>query len=256
MSTMQLKNTLVEKQDLGYNIMDVDSEQRRVKAVWARCGNIDYDNDIIVPEAFTKTLAERGPGGKNLIWSLVDHCADMNNVIGKPEQIYVENDMLIAITPIVETEKGEDIIKMYEAGLINQHSIGFSTMKSNVDKEGVRTITELKLYEGSAVLWGANPETPTLGFKGEMTIKDKRAELSNRLERLIKSFKGGRFTDETFSLLEIEIKRIQSELLEIEVIKEITQTVEETFEPAVEEKKEDNEQILKAINQFNNLFKK
>jgi HK97 family phage prohead protease len=253
---MQLKNTLVEKQDLGYNIMDVDSEQRRVKAVWARCGNIDYDNDIIVPEAFTKTLAERGPSGKNLIWSLVDHCADMNNVIGKPEQIYVENDMLIAITPIVETEKGEDIIKMYEAGLINQHSIGFSTMKSNVDKEGVRTITELKLYEGSAVLWGANPETPTLGFKGEMTIKDKRAELSNRLERLIKSFKGGRFTDETFSLIEIEIKRIQSELLEIEVIKEITQTVEQTFEPVVEEKKEDNEQILKAINQFNNLFKK
>jgi len=253
---MQLKNTLVEKQDIGYNIMDVDSEQRRVKAVWARCGNIDLDNDIIVPEAFTKTLAERGPMGKNLIWSLVDHCADMNNAIGKPEQIYVENDMLIAITPIVETEKGEDIIKMYEAGLINQHSIGFSTMKSNVDKEGVRTITELKLYEGSAVLWGANPETPTLGFKGEMTIKDKRAELSNRLERLIKSFKGGRFTDETFSLIEIEIKRIQSELLEIEVIKEITQTVEQTFEPVVEEKKEDNEQILKAINQFNNLFKK
>ena len=256
MSTMQLKNTLVEKQDIGYNIMDVDSEQRRVKAVWARCGNVDLDNDIIVPEAFTKTLAERGPSGKNLIWSLVDHCADMNNVIGKPEQLYVENDMLIAITPIVETEKGEDIIKMYEAGLINQHSIGFSTIKSNVNKEGVRTITELKLYEGSAVLWGANPETPTLGFKGEMEAKDKKAELSNRLEQLIKAFKGGRFTDETFSLIEIEIKRIQSELMEIEVIKEITQTVEETFEPVAEEKNEDNEQVLNAITQFNNLFKK
>jgi HK97 family phage prohead protease len=253
---MQLKNTIVEKQDVGYNIMDVDSEQRRVKAVWARCGNIDLDNDIIVPEAFTKTLAERGPSGKNLIWSLVDHCADMNNVIGKPEQLYVENDMLIAITPIVETEKGEDIIKMYEAGLINQHSIGFSTIKSNVNKEGVRTITELKLYEGSAVLWGANPETPTLGFKGEMTIKDKKQELSNRLEGLIKAFKGGRFTDETFSLIEIEIKRIQGELMEIEVIKEITQTVEETFEPTIEEKEEDNEQVIKAIKQFNNLFKK
>ena len=255
MNTIQLKNTLVEKQDLGYNIMDVDSEQRRVKAVWARCGNIDLDNDIIVPEAFTKTLDERGPMGKNLIWSLVDHCADMSNVIGKPEQIYIENDMLIAITPIVETEKGEDIIKMYEAGLINQHSIGFSTMKSNVDKEGVRTITELKMYEGSAVLWGANPETPTLGFKGEIIIKDKKQELCNRLEKLIKSFKGGKFTDETFSLIEIEIKRIQSELLEIEVIKEITQP-EISVEPIVEEKKENNEQVLKAINQFNNLFKK
>ena len=255
MSTMQLKNTLVQKEDVGYNIMDVDTEQRRVKAVWARCGNIDLDNDIIVPEAFTKTLAERGPAGKNLIWSLVDHCADMNNVIGKPEQIYIENDMLIAITPIIETEKGEDIIKLYEAGLINQHSIGFSTMQSNVDKEGVRTITELKMYEGSAVLWGANPETPTLGFKGEMDMKDKKQELSNRLERLIKAFKGGKFTDEMFSLIEIEIKRIQSDILEIEVIKEITQP-EQSVEPVQDEKKEDEEQILKAIKQFNNLFKK
>ena len=254
MNKIQSKNTIVAKDDIGYSIMDVDSEQRRVKAVWARCGNIDLDNDIIVPEAFTKTINERGPSGKNLVWSLVDHCADMNNVIGKPEQLYVEGDMLIAITPIVETEKGEDIIKMYEAGLINQHSIGFSTIKSNVDKEGIRTITELKLYEGSAVLWGANPETPTLGFKGEMEAKDKRQELSNRLDKLAKAFKNGRFTDDTFSLIEIEIKRIQSELFEIEVIKEITQP-EQSVEPVVEEKEEDNEQVLKAIKQFNNLFK-
>ena len=255
MSTMQLKNTLVEKQDIGYNILDVDSEQRRVKAVWARCGNVDLDNDIIVPEAFTKTIKERGPEGKNLIWSLVDHCADMNNVIGKPEKLYVENDMLIAITPIVETEKGEDIIKLYESNLINQHSIGFSTIKSNVDKNGIRTITELKLYEGSAVLWGANPETPTLGFKGEMQPADKKTELSNRLEKLLKAFKGGRFTDETFSLMEIEIKRIQADLLEIEVVSQITQP-EVSVEPKAEEKNEDNEQVLKAIKQFNNLFKK
>ena len=255
MNKIQEKNVIVEKDDIGYSIMDIDSEQRRVKAVWARCGNIDLDNDIIVPEAFTKTIKERGPEGKNLVWSLVDHCADMNNVIGKPEQLYVEGDMLIAITPIVETEKGEDIIKMYEAGLINQHSIGFSTIKSNVDKNGVRTITELKLYEGSAVLWGANPETPTLGFKGEILEKDKKKELSNRLDRLIKAFKNGRFTDDTFSLIEIEIKRIQCELLEIEVIKEITQP-EQSVEPVEEEKNKDNEQVLKAIKQFNNLFKK
>jgi hypothetical protein len=43
--------------------------------------------------------------------------------------------------------------------------------------------------------------------------------------------------------------------MEIEVIKEITQP-EQSVEPVQEEKAEDNEQVLKAINQFNNLFKK
>ena len=81
-----------------------------------------------------------------------------------------------------------------------------STLQSNVDKKGIRTITELKLYEGSAVLWAANPETPTLDVKSEV----KREELVDRLEKLSKAFKGGRFTDDTFSLMEIEIKKIQS----------------------------------------------
>jgi HK97 family phage prohead protease len=230
--------------------MDVDSAQRRVKTVWARCGNVDLDNDIIVAEAFTKTIRERGPMGKNLIWSLVDHCAEMDSVIGKPEQLYVENDMLIAITPIVDTEMGEDVIKMYDAGLINQHSIGFSTINSSVDKKGVRTITELKLYEGSAVLWAANPETPTLDVKGE----DRKNNLNDRLEKLLKAFKSGRFTDETFALMEIEIKRIQSEILEIEVVKEITLPAI-AVEPILTETKS-NEDLYKAINNFNNLFKK
>ena len=252
MKTYTNKDVVVEKADIGYEVMDVDTEQRRVKAVWARTGNVDLDNDIIVPEAFTKTLKERGPSGKNLIWSLVDHCAEMEAVIGKPEQLYVEGDMLIAITPIVMTETGEDILKMYDAGLINQHSIGFTTINSNVGKDGVRTITELKLYEGSAVLWAANPETPTISVKSEV----KKEQLATRLEKLLKAFKGGRFTDETFALMEIEIKRIQSELLEIEIVKEITTTAEASQPTNEEVKNDEEEKVLKAIAQFNNLFKK
>jgi hypothetical protein len=71
----------------------------------------------------------------------------------------------------------------------------------------------------------------------------------------LKAFKGGRFTDETFALMEIEIKRIQSELLEIEIIKEITQT-EQSSEPIIEEIKNNDEQVLKAIKEFNKILKK
>ncbi len=245
----------IEQKGYDEMILDITPETRTVKACWSRLGNVDLDGDIIVAEAFTKTIKERGPEGKNMIWSLVDHKADMAHTLGKPKELYVEGDMLVAVTDLIETECGEDAIKLYEAGLINQHSIGFTTLKSNVDqKTGVRTITELKLYEGSAVLWGANPETPTLGFKGE--LKENKETLSLRLENLIKAFRGGTFTDDTFALMEIQIKQIQAALLELDIVETITQpepSVEPT-ETVVEEKS--NEEVLKAIKHFNNLFKK
>ena len=237
-----------QAKDISDGIMDIDTSTRKVKAVWSRMNNVDLDNDIIVPEAFTKTLTERGPAGKNLVWSLVDHKADMNNVIGKPESLYVEGDALIAITPIVGTEKGTDMLKMYEAGLINQHSIGFSTLKSDWQdqSQNVRVIKEVKLYEGSAVLWGANPETPTISVKSQ-----SKEDLNNRLEKLLKAFRNGKFTDDTFALMEIQIKKIQADLLELD----ITQSAPSAIEPVQQEKNNDAE-IIKAIKQFNNLFKK
>jgi HK97 family phage prohead protease len=244
----------IENKSYNDMILDIEPESRTVKACWSRIGNVDLDNDIIVAEAFTKTIKERGPKGKNMIWSLVDHKADMAHTLGKPKELYIEGDMLVAVTDLIETECGEDAIKLYEAGLINQHSIGFSTLKSDVNqKTGVRTITELKLYEGSAVLWGANPETPTLGFKGE--FKETKENLSIRLENLIKAFRGGTFTDDTFALMEIQIKQIQAELLALEITETITQPAEAVEPtPVVEEK--NKEEVLKAIKQFNNLFKK
>jgi HK97 family phage prohead protease len=234
-------------------IIDISPETRTVKACWSRIGNLDLDNDIIVASAFTKTIAERGPLGKNLVWSLIDHRADLGHTFGKPKELYVEGDMLVAVTDIIETEAGEDVIKLYEAGLINQHSIGFSTLKAEYDSTtGIRTITELKLYEGSAVLWGANPATPTLGFKSE--VAETKETLSTKLENLIKAFRGGSFTDDTFALMEIQIKQIQASLLELEIVNEFTQPADAVEPIAIEEPS--NKEVTKAINQFNNLFKK
>lgn len=210
------------------SVMDVDTERKTVKAVWSRMGNVDLDNDIMAAGCFNKTIAERGPNGKNQIWSLIDHKASLKNALGKPMELYVEGDTLIAVTKIVETEIGEDIIKLYNEGVITEHSVGFRTIKSTMDEStGVRTISEVLLYEGSAVLWGANPETPTLWMKSEH--KDTPETLVKRLEKLSAAFKNGTFTDETFSLLEIEIKQIQAQILALS-----TQPVVPTVEPLVD----------------------
>jgi len=225
-------------------VEDVDKESRKVKAVWARMSNVDLDNDIISPAAFTKTINERGPQGKNLIWSLVDHKTSMKYALGKPKELYVEGDALIAVTEVIETEMGEDMLKLYEAGLINQHSIGFSTIKSEMDNStGVRTITELMLYEGSAVLWAANPETPTISIYKGMEPEVVKETLNGRLEKLIKAFKHGTFTDETFSLLEIEIKQIQTAINEITTL------------PAAKAVEPESTVVLDALKQLNNRLK-
>lgn len=225
-------------------VEDVDKESRKVKAVWARMSNVDLDNDIISPAAFTKTINERGPQGKNLIWSLVDHKTSMKYALGKPKELYVEGDALIAVTEVIETEMGEDMLKLYEAGLINQHSIGFSTIKSEMDNSaGIRTITELMLYEGSAVLWAANPETPTISIYKGMDAEVVKETLNGRLDKLIKAFKHGTFTDETFSLLEIEIKQIQTAINEI------------TTQPAAKAVEPESTVVLDALKQLNNRLK-
>jgi len=225
------------------SVMDVDMVKKTVKAVWSRMYNTDLDRDIIVPEAYTKTIAECGPTGKNMIWSLVDHNASFKSALGKPKELYVEGDKLVAVTKIVDTTIGEDMIKMYNEGLINQHSIGFATVKSEYDSNTeVRTIKELKLYEGSAVLWGANPDTPTLEMMKSIEPAKLKKSLTDRLSRLAKSFRHGNFTDETFSLMEIEIEQIKQQ---IEAI---------TTQPAPAVEPDGLKEFAEAVNNFNKHF--
>jgi HK97 family phage prohead protease len=229
----------------GEIMSDVDRDTRKVKAVVAVFNNVDLDNDIIIPEAVTKTIRERGPMGKNLIWNLIDHKANMKSVLGKPSELYVEGDKLMSVTPIVETELGEDYIKLCEAGVVNQYSIGFSTIKSNMREDGVRVISELRLYEYSAVLWGANPETSFVGIKSEINDGENAEDLIKRLEKLTVAFKNGTFTDDTFGLLEIEIKQIQDAIAKLS-----TPPAVKAVEPQVEDSS-----LLDAIRNTNSQLK-
>lgn len=227
---------------------DVDAEKRKVKAVWARMGNVDRDSDVILPGAFTKTIMECGPSGSNEIWALANHYADFKAALGKPSEIYEQGDQLITVTEILDTEMGEDILKLYTAGCINQHSIGFSVIKSDYQDQSqkVRLIKECKLYEGGPVLWGANAQTPTLDItKSAIDFDAEKKDLNGQLECLLKAFKYGTFRDETFSLLEIQIKQIQSKISLLS-----TQPAVKAVEPQIEN------ELLKALKETNSKLSK
>jgi HK97 family phage prohead protease len=230
-------------------IKDVDVEKRIITGYASKVGNIDLVGDMIMPGAFTKTINERGPMGKNEIWFLHNHSTD--SPLGKPSILKEDNYGLYFESKIVDTEIGSDILKLYNEGLINQHSIGFSTIKQNkVDatagNPGYYQIQEVKLYEFSSVLWGANPDTPFMGVKS----LDAQG-LQDRFDKLYKQLKSGNLKDETYELLEIEYNFIKSEIFKLidqEQKSEDTTPVE--VNPVEIERKRQEEFLLQLKNSF------
>lgn len=202
---------MYEVKTIGNSVKDISD--RRVKVAIAHIGSKDYDNDIIQPGAFTKTITERGPKGANLIWHLTDHNPSLKAAVGKFSELFIEGDYLAGVTDIPNTTWGNDVLEFYKTGHINQHSIGYRTIKYETVNEGnkdeYRNLKELFMYEGSAVLWGANPNTPTLGKS--LTTEEALAEhdkLSNEMRILVKSLRDGRFTDDAFELIELRLVQI------------------------------------------------
>ena len=230
--------TYFEQKMIADSVRDVSENDRRVKVAISKMGNVDHDGDVIDHGAYTKTITERGPKGANLIWHLTDHNPSLKSAIGKFSDVYTDGDYLVGITTIPNTTWGNDVLEFYKSGHINQHSIGFKTIKSEAVKGATpyNLIKEVFLYEGSAVLWGANAMTPTLTVGKSISKDDAIAEhekLSKELGLLMKSLKDGRFTDDAFEFIEIRTAQIHEAIKTLLNI-EVTQPVVETVEPKVD----------------------
>lgn len=225
--------SLFEQKNTGA-IKDIDVKSRIVTGYLSAFGNVDSDNDIIEKGAFSKSINERF----NDIFYLQQH--DWSKPLGKFKKLVEDDKGLYFEGEIINTSFGEDQLKLYEAGIVKEHSIGFSTVKSEKGANGVRHIREIKLYEGSAVTLGANSSTPFLGFKSSVN------EVKDLYKKILKAHKDGSFTDETHGLFEIALKQFEAQIIEeyksTQEIQEPVQTTQETIlEP----------QVIKSIfNQF------
>lgn len=199
------------------SVVDVDDKSRRVKVAISEMGSVDLDNDIIDQNAYTKTIAERGPAAKNKIYHLTDHTPNLKNALGKFKELYVEGNKLIGVTDIVKTTWGNDVLEMYKAGTITEHSIGFSTIKAEEGKspDDPRILKELRLFEGSAILWGSNENTPTLSVGKSYTKRQKADELNRIIRELaiIGSFyKNGNYSDDAAVMIEIRMLQLEESI--------------------------------------------
>ena len=191
---------LLEQKNTG-SIKDIDVQSRIVTGYLSSFGNIDSDNDIIEKGAFTKSINERF----NDIFYLQQH--NWERPLGKFTKLVEDEKGLYFEGEVINTSYGIDQLKLYEAGIVKEHSIGFVTVKSDKASTGTRLIKEVKLYEGSAVTLGANIETPFLGFKSATM------EAKDLYKKILKAHKDGEFTDETHGLFEIALKQFEAQII-------------------------------------------
>ena len=181
--------------DLGFTGSEI--KQGIVEGYFALFNNKDLDGDIIERGAFAKTLAERGPAGKQLIKYLLDH--DTKKVVAKITELYEDEKGLKYVAKIGTHTAGKDFQEMIESDLINQHSFGYKTIKQQYDSLAkANRLKELMMSEGSALQFlGANPETTIISLKNF----EDAIETFNKLDSYIRSSKA---SDET--LLQLDIK--------------------------------------------------
>ena len=204
----------------AFEVKDLDQKERKVQIYLSKFDSIDSDYDIIRKGAFTKSLQERGPqSSSNRKIAFLRH-HDWEQQIGKFLELTEDDYGLLAVGQLGRSTAGEDAFKDYEDGIIKEHSIGFQYIKDKMtlveDKSlpsgGYYDITELKLYEGSAVTFGANEDTPVIDVKGEQKT-ELLEKLKNELNVCIKALSKGKGSDERLHGIEMKVKRITAQLI-------------------------------------------
>lgn len=138
-------------------------------------GNIDSYNDILVKGSMDKTLAE----SSQRIKLCYQH--DIYEPVGKFNVLRVDDKGLYIEARISDAEP--EIKTKISEGILNEFSIGYSTVKSETRTENgvnVRYLTEIKLWEISLVTLAANEMATVTGIKtsdfDELIEKEKDFE--------------------------------------------------------------------------------
>lgn len=195
---------MYETKSISAEVKDVSLKNRTVEGYFSVFDVKDSDGDILKPGAFSRTIQENGPEGKDRIMHLWQH--NPMQPLAKPSELSEDSKGLRFVSKISDTTYGTDALKLYRDEVIKEHSIGFNTIKSHwSDEQDANIITEVKLWEGSTVTWAANEFATTESLKGECG-KD---QLKERFDELTKAYYKGDYTDETLRIIDAQRKYLE-----------------------------------------------
>lgn len=202
-------------------LKDFDSGSRKVAMYLARFDIMDSDKDIIRPGAFTKSINERGAksNSNRKIAFLRYHNWEMP--IGRFEELGEDSIGLYAVGKLSNSTAGNDALADYQDGIIREHSIGFQYIQDKIkyidlgEKDSYFEVTEVKLYEGSAVTFGANEYTYTVDVAKSEGRVEMALKLHEEINMIAKSLHSGQGSDERLYNLEMRLKFLNARFLEL-----------------------------------------
>jgi HK97 family phage prohead protease len=181
------------------DIADIDEKMGIVKGYGSYFGNKDSDGDVIAKGAYQKTIKENGERVRYL-WQ-----HKMDKPIGKIKEMYEDDKGLMFVAEIPKTTLGNDALELMKAGIVTENSVGILPIQKQM-KDDYREITEVKLYEISAVTLAANDQAKILDVKGKMDIENE----FKRFDALAKLIRKGKISDEMGYAIEAEILKLKS----------------------------------------------
>ncbi len=223
-------NIIFKQSPIG-ELLDADEYAGIVKGYGSYFGNKDSDNDIIIKGAYKKTIAENG----NRVKYLYQH--NMMQPIGKMKEMYEDEKGLVFVAEIAKTQLGKDVVELMKSGVLTENSVGIMPIQKE-NKNGYREISEVKLYEISAVTLAANEEAKILDVKGNVDYN----KLSKRYDNICKIIRKGEISDDLGYALEAEILKLKS------LFMEFTKPTDNVTLPNVDSKKQDLDMYSYLIN--------
>ena len=217
-------------------VKEMNDDKRIVKGMASVFDNLDSDMDVMQKGAFTKTISERGPEGKNRIKLWAQH--KMDKPIGRILKMEETKEGLYIEAKFGTHRDGEDYYRMAKEGIVDEFSVGFIPVKKEGNEMGGYDIKEIALHEVSMVSFAANDEA--------IVTEVKSATLDN-MANLVSKIEDKDLADE----LETGLLKISALLDETSTKPESDLEVKEgTTEPEV--KKEDT--LEDSLAKLNKLF--
>lgn len=148
-------------------------------------GNVDLGGDIILPGAFSATLAEHKSAGT---MPLMFWMHDARQVPGRWLDMTEDSKGLHVTGELVDTPLGNEMRTLLQKQAVRGLSIGYETIDATFDRNGNRQIGAIKLWEVSIVSLAMNPLAQIEAVKARLSADGEYVPDEAELARIFIEF--------------------------------------------------------------------